>query len=36
MPKLTQDDVRKAAEQGAHAARQALLAAPEMAPSSPA
>ncbi|MEU0877862.1 hypothetical protein ABZ345_04640 [Lentzea sp. NPDC005914] len=27
MPKLTQDDVRKAAEQGAHAARQALLAA---------
>ena len=25
MPKLTQDDVRKAAEQGAHAARQALL-----------
>jgi heparin binding hemagglutinin HbhA len=27
MPKLTQDDVRKAAEQGAHTARQALLAA---------
>ncbi|ANZ37432.1 hypothetical protein BBK82_16605 [Lentzea guizhouensis] len=27
MPKLTQDDIRTAAEQGAHAARQALLAA---------
>ncbi|SDN71827.1 hypothetical protein [Lentzea jiangxiensis] len=27
MPKLTQDDVRKGAEQAAHAARQALLAA---------